>query len=160
MPATAALSSQSWDLRRNCALRPGQLLAAVGAVGGLHLAMAGVAWAAGLAWVAVFAVLESAGIAGALVCYMRHACDRETLTLDAGRWLRVERHCAQAVEVVTLDATWVRVGCDGAASGGHGLLRLSAGGVHVCVGRHVRPHQRLRVAHELHQALQRVRALP
>lgn len=158
MSATA-IARQSWDLRRNCALRPGQLLAAVGAVCGLHLLMAGAAWSAGLAWVAAFALLESGGIAVALLCYMRHACDRETIVLEDGRWLCVERHCGNDVAAVRLEAARVRVGCGGRAADA-GLVQLSAGAVEVQVGRHVRPHQRQRVAQELRHALRRVRALP
>ncbi len=137
-----------WQLRRNCRLTPRQLGGCFGAVCAFHLLLALAFWALGFPVVSLFAGLEVAVLAAALLVYARHACDREIITLAADR-LSVEQHVGPRVERLELPAAWVRVHADGPAA----LVRLSAGSRSVCVGRHLPPAQRALMARALRQAL-------
>jgi uncharacterized membrane protein len=137
-----------WQLRRNCRLTPRQLGACFGAVCVFHLLLALAFWALGFPMVSLFAGLEVAVLAAALLVHARHACDREIITLAADR-LSVEQHVGARVQRMELPAAWVRVHADGPAA----LVRLSAGSRSVCVGRHLPPAQRPLMARALLQAL-------
>lgn len=137
-----------WQLRRNCRLTPRQMGVAFGAVCVFHLLLALGFWALGFPLISLFACIEVAALAVALVVHARHVLDRETITLAADR-LCVEQHCGGRVERIELPAAWVRVHTDGPAA----LVRLSAGERSVCVGRHLVPAQRPLMARELRRAL-------
>ncbi|NML17650.1 DUF2244 domain-containing protein [Azohydromonas caseinilytica] len=139
-----------WQLRRNCRLTPAQLGASFAAVCVFQALLALAFWAAGFPLVGLFAGLEVLALGVALLVHARHACDRETITLAAD-CLCVEQHCGTRVCRVELPAAWVRVQPDGDSPAA--LLRLSAGSVSVCVGRHLCPAQRPLMARELRRAL-------
>ncbi|WP_298231858.1 DUF2244 domain-containing protein [uncultured Azohydromonas sp.] len=137
-----------WQLRRNCRLTPRQMGLAFGAVCVFHLLLALGFWALGFPLISLFACIEVAALAAALVVHARHVLDRETITLAADR-LCVEQHCGGRVQRTELPAAWVRVHSDGPAA----LVRLSAGERSVFVGRHLVPAQRPLMARELRRAL-------
>ena len=139
-----------WQLRRNCRLTPRQLGASFVAVALFHAVLGLVFWMMGFPLVSLFAGLEVLALAAALLVHARHACDREVITLAADR-LCVEQHCGACVRRIELPAAWVRVQPDG--DGPAALLRLSAGELSVCVGRHLCPAQRPLMARELKRAL-------
>lgn len=147
-----------WVLRRRCALRPAQLLAGVGALLAAHALLGGIAWVLELAWISLFCALAGAGEAVALLAYVRHARDGETVALEDTRHLRVDLHDGERLQAVRLDAAWARVELDPRDTAAP--LRLAAAGVEVRVGRHVDVARRQQVAAEIRQALARVRALP
>lgn len=141
-------STLCWQLRRNCRLTPRQMGACFAAIGVFHALLALAFWALGFPLISLFAGVEVAALAAALLVHARHALDRETITLAADR-LCVEQHCGARVERIELPAAWVRVHMDAPAA----LVRLSAGERSVCVGRHLVPAQRPLMARELRRAL-------
>jgi uncharacterized membrane protein len=144
-----------WQLRRNCRLTPRQMGACFAVVCVFHVLLALAFWALGFPLIGLFAGMEVAALAAALLVHARHVLDRETITLAADR-LYVEQHCGGRVERIELPAAWVRVHTDGPAA----LVRLSAGSRSVCVGRHLVPAQRPLMARELRRALARAQRPP
>jgi hypothetical protein len=65
-----------WDLRRNCALTPRQVLAAFAVASALSLVIAIVAWSLGARFVLPFTGLELLVLAALWLAYARHAGDR------------------------------------------------------------------------------------
>jgi uncharacterized membrane protein len=138
-----------WTLRRNCSLRPMQLLAMVGVVCGLSAFAALMFWGLGFALVSLFMLLEMAAIVAAAWVYARHAGDRDTVTLQGGL-LRVEQCCKGSTQRTDLHAPFVRVQT---GTGRHELIALEDRGKRLQVGRHVPAHVRLKTAVELQRAL-------
>lgn len=140
-----------WLLRRNCSFAPRQLIAALGSLALLSLAIAVWMWSQGATLVLPFALLELAALAAALLVYARHAADRERLLLADGR-LTVERTDGARVERVEFDAGRLRIEPE---RDERSLIELSQQGRRVAVGRFVRPELRERLARELRTALRR-----
>jgi uncharacterized membrane protein len=138
-----------WVLRRNCSLSPCQLLAFYLSLCAVSIGIAAMFWFHGAAVVLVFAGAELLAIGVALLCYARHAGDRETITLDGHR-LSVEHVCGDRVERQEFGAAWLRIG---AARGDGSLVELSGDGRTVRVGRYMRPEWRPALAQELRRAL-------
>jgi uncharacterized membrane protein len=138
-----------WVLRRNCALSPRQLLAAVVGISAVSLAISLAFWWHGAKLVLPFAGLEVLGLAGAMLAYARHAGDRETLTLSKGL-LKVEHQHGNRTDSASFHAAWVRVEPQ---HGDASLVELSAKGHTARVGRYVAPHARPLLAQELRRAL-------
>lgn len=160
LPVREALAhgeAMRWHLRRNCRLTPRQLGACFAAVCLFHLLLALAFWALGFPVVSLFAGLEVAVLAAALLVHARHACDREIITLAADR-LSVECHVGPRVERLELPAAWVRVQADGSSPSA--LVRLTAGRQSVSVGRHLPPAQRPLMASALRQALAQAKPPP
>src|SRR5512138_2442981 len=120
-PAREPAMSRHWQMRRNCALAPQQVLAMYGALCALHALIGGAFWVLGYPAVALWALVEMLGIACALLCYAQHAGDRETLELVQGR-LHVEQRSGRDVHRASFDAAWVRVAC---SSGPEAQVTLS-----------------------------------
>ncbi|MCU0813207.1 MAG: DUF2244 domain-containing protein [Burkholderiaceae bacterium] len=138
-----------WVLRRNCSMTPCQLLAVYLSLCAVSIAIATMFWLHGATVVLAFAGAELLAVGIALLCYARHAGDRETITLDGHR-LSVEHVCGSRVERQEFGAAWLRVG----APKGHGsLVELSAEGRTARVGRYLRPEWRPALAHELRRTL-------
>ncbi|MES2889274.1 MAG: DUF2244 domain-containing protein [Pseudomonadota bacterium] len=146
---TATGPALRWEMRRNCALTPRQVMGSFGALALLNLGVATAFWLAGFPLVALFSGIELTAVAAALVCYARHACDRELLTLQPDR-LVIEQHCGATVHRTEMQPAWVQV--DAATRAGTALT-LSESGRHVQLGCHVTLPVRKCIAQELRQAL-------
>lgn len=138
-----------WILKRNCCLRPRQLL-------GMYLVLCVVSlsiglgfWALGARLVLPFAWVEVAGMGLALWVYARHALDRESIVIEGGQ-VQVEQEVAGCMSRVTFDATQVRIRQPGGADA---LVELVGPGQRVSVGRHLRAQHRGQLAEELRAAL-------
>lgn len=144
-----------FDLRRNVALRPAQLLLAYALVCALSSTVAAGFWWQGVRVVGVFTGIELIAVGVAMWLVARHAGDRETIVLDT-RELAVERRVGADVEHVSFRPEWVRVE---PASAVGSLVELSGRGRSVRVGRHVRPELRAELADELRRALRLSRSV-
>jgi len=140
-----------WLLKRNCSIAPRQLLAFYASFCGLSLAIAALFWLEGALLVLPFAGIELVAVGAALLCYARHATDRETIRLHPGRLL-VQRVHGARLEEVEFAPAWVRVE---PRSGDRSLIELSGQGRRITVGRYVRPELRRQLADELRWALRR-----
>lgn len=141
---SAAAGAACWDLRRNCALRPGQLVIALVALCLPCLLVALGFWWAGVPWVLPFAGVEVAAVVLALVHYARHARDGEWIAVDGDQvvWQRVR---GQTVENGRADMCGLRVK-EGREQGA--AVELLARGRPLEFGRHAAPMVRDRFAAE------------
>lgn len=136
--------SVEWTLKRNCSLRPSQLLAVYASLCVISLGIATYFWLHGATLVMPFAWAELLMVGGALLVYARHAADRESITLQAGR-LTVEHLNGGRVERAEFAPDWVRVE---PRDDDRSLIELSGQGRMIAVGRYVRPELRQALAEE------------
>lgn len=139
---------RAWRLKRNCALRPRQYLAAMGLLMGLSALVAVACWIRGLWLVPVFCALELVAIGVAALAYARHAIDGEIVAftddghlrveVDRGRWHASHLFEPWRVRLVRTDA---------------GELWLHHGGTRIPVGGHASPAVRDAFDAELREAL-------
>jgi uncharacterized membrane protein len=105
----------------------------------------------GATLIPMFTGVELVAVGVALLCFARHAADREVLTL-VGRSLQVEQCFGNQVARTDFTTDWLRVE---PAAGQGSLVQLSGRGQSVRVGRFLRPELRGAFALELRQALRR-----
>ena len=143
-----------WQLRRNCSITPGQLLAAYALLCTLSLAVALFLWFTGARIVLAFTGFELMLLGAAMLVFARHAGDRETLTL-VGRSLLVERAVGPRIERAAFHVDWLTIE---PAAGQNSLVQLVGQGHTMRVGRFLRPELRADFARELRRALRRAPA--
>ena len=147
--ATVSGQGLHWLLKRNCSVTPTQLGWVYASLCVLSAAIAGFFWIMGAPLVTPFAGLELAAIGAAFVAYARHATDGERISLTGAR-LVIERETAGRLERQEFRREWVRVE---PTVGDRSLIRVSAQGRSVEVGRFVRPELRPALATEIRRAL-------
>ena len=134
-----------WLLKRNCSLRPAQLLGLYLSLCVVSLGIASFFWLQGAHFVMPFACVELTAVAIAFIVYARHASDGERILLS-GSQLVVEQETGGRLERAEFNREWVRIepkGEDGS------LIEVSGQGKSVRVGRHVRPELRPALAREI-----------
>jgi len=147
--ATVSGQGLHWLLKRNCSVTPVQLGWVYASLCLVSAAIAGAFWAMGARLVMPFAGIELAAIGAAFIAYARHATDGERISLTDAR-LVVERETGGRLERQEFRREWVRVE---PAVGDRSLIRVSAQGRSVDVGRFVRPELRPALATEIRKAL-------
>jgi uncharacterized membrane protein len=115
-------------VRANCALAPRQLLAAFALAMGLSMLIALGFLAAGAPWILPFSCLELGLLALALFWVVRHAVDRETVTVSA-REVLVETRVGARTRRVAFDRAWLQVQDEG------DRIALRGHGRHATIGR-------------------------
>lgn len=143
-PARSTGSSIEWLLKRNCSLKPQQLLAVYASLCVISLGIATYFWMNGAMLVMPFAWAELLVVGAALLVYSRHAADRELITLQSGR-LVVEHLHGGRIERAEFQPDWVRVE---PRLDDRSLIELSGQGSVIAVGRYVRPELRPALADE------------
>lgn len=136
-----------WRFRRNCALRPGQLLGVFVAFALSSAMLALLFWVRGAHLVAPFTGLEVVAVGAALLVYARHAADYERIAIGA--------------EAIVVE--WMRGGREGRAvfdprrtriqTQAGGLVQVSEQGRRAEIGRHLRPERRPSLARDLRRAV-------
>lgn len=144
--ATRALQ---WQLRRNCSVSPGQMLAAYALLCTLALAVALFFWFTGARVVLAFTGFELMLLGVAMLLFARHVGDGETLTL-VGRSLLVERAAGARVQRTAFAADWLTVE---PAAGQNSLVQLAGQGHTMRIGRFLSPELRGEFARELRRML-------
>lgn len=143
-----------WQLLRADVLSPWQMGRALFLLAALSLLVSVGFWLAGFSPVMAFVCLEVAGLGMAMVIWMRHATDRDVISLRPDL-LRVERHRAGQVDTVEFNPRWVRVEPDQLDGS---LVRLSHHGRSVVVGDFVQRQHRRQLADEFRWALRHLDA--
>jgi uncharacterized membrane protein len=144
-----ASPKHEWLLQRNCSMSPRQVGIAYGLLCLFTFAIASAFALRGMWLVLAYALLETGGLALALLHYARHALDHEHIALSDG-CLLVERIEAGTCRQVRLDPYWTRIA---APTSRHGLIRIEARGVSLEVGGFVSEQTRRQVAAELRAEL-------
>lgn len=150
--ATVSGQGLHWLLKRNCSVTPTQLGWVYASLCVLSAGIAALFWTLGAPLVMPFAGLELAAVGFAFLAYARHATDGERISLTGAR-LVVERETAGRLERAEFRREWVRVE---PVVGDRSLIRVSAQGKSVEVGRFVRPELRPALATEIRRALRTV----
>lgn len=145
--------SVQWDLRRSGSLARHQTAWTLAALGILGLGVAAAFWPHGAPLMLPWAGIELLVLAVAMGIQIRHAGDREHITLGGGS-LTVLHASGRRVERVEFQPVWVRVE---PRHGDGSLIEISGQGRRIAVGRFVRPELRLQLADELRRALRRWR---
>lgn len=144
-----ACPKHEWLLKRNCSMSPRQVAIAYGMLCLFTFAIASAFALHGMWVVLAYAVLETCGLAFALLHYARHATDQEHISLSDS-CLLVERCQAGTCEQVRLDPYWTRIGLP---TRRRTLIQLESRGVKVEVGSFVSEELRRKVADELRAQL-------
>lgn len=144
-----ACPKHEWLLKRNCSMSPRQVAIAYGMLCLFTFVIASAFALHGMWVVLAYALLETCGLALALLHYARHATDQEHILLSDS-CLLVERFRAGECEQVRLDPYWTRIGQPTRRST---LIRLESRGVSVEVGGLVSEELRRKVAAELRAEL-------
>jgi uncharacterized membrane protein len=147
--ATVSGQGLHWLLKRNCSVTPHQLGWVYASLCLISALIAGFFWSIGAPLVMPFAGLELIGVGCAFLVYARHATDGERISLTDAR-LVIERETAGRLVRSEFRREWVRV--EPAVDDGS-LIRVSAQGKSVEVGRFVRPELRPALATEIRRAL-------
>jgi uncharacterized membrane protein len=136
-----------WVFKRNCSIRPKQLLIFYASICLISLGIATWFFVRGASLVLPFAVLEVAAVGAAFLIYARHAADCERIELS-DREMRIEVSNGAREASVRLPLAAVRIEQQGRA-----LLAVSGAGERAEIGRFVRPHLRAALARELQAAV-------
>lgn len=144
-----ACSQHEWFLKRNCSMSPRQVAIAYGALCLFTFTIATAFALHGMWMVLAYAVLESGGLALALLYYTRHALDHEHIALSED-CLLVERIQGGACEQVRFDPYWTRINLP---TRRRRLIEIESRGVKLEVGSFVSDETRRRVADELRAEL-------
>lgn len=144
-----ARTRHEWFLKRNCSMSPRQVAIAYGVLCLFTFAVASVFALRGMWLVLAYALLETGGLAIALLHYARHATDQEHIALSEG-CLLVERINGGECEQVRLDPYWTRIGLP---TRQHTLIAIESRGVKLQVGGFVSAEMRRQVADELRAEL-------
>lgn len=138
-----------WLLNRNCSVTPVQLCCTYLFLCATSFGIGLVFWANGVRLVLGFAGLELLAVGVAFLAFARHATDGERISL-VGAQLVVEREIAGRLERAEFLCSWVRVEF---AAAPPSLIKVSALGRSVAVGRFVRPESRAALAREIRIAV-------
>ncbi len=141
--------SVHWLLKRNDSLAPRQLLVFFLGLSASTLCVAAFLWLQGAARLVPFAAFELLAVGLAVLVYVRHAADFESIRHRDGR-LTVEHGSGTRIERVEFQPDWVRIE---PRHGDGSLIELSGQGRRIAVGRFVRPELRRQLADELRWAL-------
>lgn len=144
-----ACTQHEWFLKRNCSMSPRQVAIAYGVLCLFTFTIACMFALRGMWLVLAYALLETGGLAIALLHYARHATDQEHIALSEG-CLLVERIEAGECEQVRLDPYWTRIGLP---TRRHTLIQIESHGVRLEVGGFVSEEMRRQVADELRAEL-------
>lgn len=102
------MSIKRWQMRRNCALSPKQLLQFYITLVCLSLTVAIGFFLAGVWVIPIFTALELSAVTLGFLIYCRHALDYEMIEID-GRRLTVKKYIAYKETVCEFNAQWVKI---------------------------------------------------
>ena len=102
------MSMKRWQMRRNCALTPKQLLQFYIALVCLSLIVASGFLLAGIWVVPIFTALELSAVTVGFLIYCRHALDCETIEIDGNR-LIVKKFISYKEAIYEFNTQWAKI---------------------------------------------------
>jgi len=102
------MSMKRWQMRRNCALTPKQLLKFYIALVCLSLVVATGFLLAGIWVIPIFTALELTAVTIGFLIYCRHALDCETIEIDGNR-LIVKKFISYKEAIYEFNAQWAKI---------------------------------------------------
>ena len=102
------MSMKRWQMRRNCALTPKQLLQFYMALVCLSLIVASGFLLAGIWVIPIFTALELSAVTIGFLIYCRHALDCETIEIDGNR-LIVKKFISYKEAIYEFNTQWAKI---------------------------------------------------
>ena len=102
------MNMKRWQMRRNCALTPKQLLKFYIALVCLSLLVATGFLLAGIWVIPIFTALELSAVTIGFLIYCRHALDCETIEIDGNR-LIVKKFISYKEAIYEFNAQWAKI---------------------------------------------------
>ncbi|WP_114639073.1 DUF2244 domain-containing protein [Polynucleobacter necessarius] len=102
------MSKRRWQMRRNCALTPKQLLQFYIALVCLSLIVATGFFLAGVWMIPIFTALELSAVTIGFFIYCRHALDCETIDIE-GKRLLIKKFIGYKETLYELNTEWARI---------------------------------------------------
>jgi uncharacterized membrane protein len=102
------MSMKRWQMRRNCALTPKQLLKFYIALVCLSLLVATGFLLAGIWVIPIFTALELSAVTIGFLIYCRHALDCETIEIDGNR-LIVKKFISYKEAIYEFNTQWAKI---------------------------------------------------
>lgn len=143
------MRTKRWQMRRNCALSPKQLLQFYIALVCLSLLVATGFFLAGVWMIPLFTALELTAVTLGFLIYCRHALDSETIEID-GTHLLVRKFIGYKESLYKFNTQWARIEqpLDGSKT-----FFLSQSNLRVELGQFIRPEQQLALIRQLKACL-------
>ena len=102
------MSAKRWQMRRNCALTPKQLLQFYIVLVCLSLVVATGFFLAGVWMIPIFTALELTAVTLGFLIYCRHALDSETIEID-GKCLLVKKFIGYRETIYEFNSQWAKI---------------------------------------------------
>jgi uncharacterized membrane protein len=102
------MSTKLWQMRRNCALTPKQLLKFYIILASLSIVVATGFLLAGVWVILIFTTLELMAVTIGFLIYCRHALDSETVEID-GKQLIVKKFIGYKESIYEFNTQWVTI---------------------------------------------------
>ena len=134
-----------WQMRRNCALTPKELLQFYIALVCLSVTVAAGFLIAGVWVILIFTAIELAAVTLGFLIYCRHALDCETIEID-GKRLIVKKFLGYKESVYEFNSQWAKVELP---AEGSKVFHISQSNLRVELGQFLRQEQQLPLISEL-----------
>jgi uncharacterized membrane protein len=128
-----------WQMRRNCALTPKQLLQFYIVLVCLSLIVATGFFLAGVWMIPIFTALELCAVTLGFLIYCRHALDSETIEID-GKRLVIKKFIGYRESVYEFNSQWAKI--EPPIEGGK-VFHISQSNLRVELGQFLRLEQQL-----------------
>lgn len=130
---------KSWQMKRNCALSPKQLLQFYIVLVCLSVTVATGFLLAGVWIIPIFTVIEITAVTIGFLIYCRHALDYETIEI-IGKRLIVKKFIGYKESIFEFNAQWAKIEIP---SNGQKVFVISQSNLRVEVGQFIRQEQQL-----------------
>jgi len=138
-----------WQMRRNCALSPKQLLRFYIVLVCLSLIVATGFFLAGVWMIPIFTALELSAVTIGFFIYCRHALDSETIEIE-GKRLLVKKFIGYKESLYEFNAQWAKI--EQLAEDAK-IFNISQSNMSVELGQFIKPEQQIVLIQELRQYL-------
>ena len=128
-----------WQMRRNCALTPKQLLKFYIVLVCLSVTVGAGFFLAGVWVIPIFTALELSAVTLGFLIYCRHALDCETIEID-GKSLLVKKFIGYKETIYELNTQWAKIELP---SEGSKVFHISQSNLRIELGQFLRPEQQM-----------------
>jgi len=143
------MSVRRWQMRRNCALTPKQLLQFYIALVCLSLIVATGFFLAGVWVIPIFTALELTAVTIGFLIYCRHALDSETIEVD-GKRLIVKKFIGYKETFYEFNTQWAKIE---PPIEGSKIFHISQSNMRVELGQFIRYEQQLALIRQMRACL-------
>jgi len=144
------MSMKRWQMRRNCALAPKQLLQFYIVLVCLSLTVALGFFLAGVWVIPIFTTLELTAVTLGFLIYCRHALDSETIEID-GKRLIVKKFIGYKETVYEFNTQWAKIE---PPSEGSKIFNIRQSNLRVELGQFIRQEQQIALIAQVRAYLQ------